>query len=58
MACTCRSPLAIIGDEFTRIVAWEHGPDVAWLITQPVQLHFNLKDADLFAARCRGVCEA
>lgn len=40
-----------IGNEIERPARWKHGQDVGKLAGQPVQLHFKMKDADLFAIR-------
>lgn len=38
-----------IGNEITRAVRWKSGTDLSKLAGQTVQLHFKMKDADLFA---------
>ncbi len=40
-----------IGNEIERAARWKSGTDVGKLAGQPVQLHFKIKDADLFAIR-------
>jgi hypothetical protein len=41
----------LYGDEIEMPVTWKNGADVASLAGKPVVLHFELKDADLFAYR-------
>ncbi len=43
----------IRGDELARTVTWNGNADVSGLAGQPVRLHFELKDADVFAMRFR-----
>jgi hypothetical protein len=43
----------VIGDEIARVVTWQDGATVSALAGRPVQLRFELKDADLFALRFR-----
>lgn len=38
-----------IGNEIERAARWKNGPDIGKLAGQKVQLHFKMKDADLFA---------
>jgi hypothetical protein len=38
-----------IGNEIERSARWKNGPDIAKLAGRTVQLHFKMKDADLFA---------
>ena len=40
-----------IGNEIERPARWKNGTDLSALAGQPVQLHFKMKDADLFAIR-------
>jgi hypothetical protein len=42
---------AIYGDSLQRRVSWDGGKDLASLAGKPVQLRFELKDADLYAFR-------
>ncbi len=39
----------IFGDALARTVVWKRQADLATLIGKPVRLHFELKDADLYA---------
>ncbi|MCX6622100.1 MAG: hypothetical protein NTY38_13735, partial [Acidobacteria bacterium] len=39
----------LIGDEISRVCAWNAGANVSSLIGKPVRLRFVLKDADLYA---------
>jgi hypothetical protein len=41
----------LYGDEIEMPVVWKNGADVSLLAGKPVVLHFELKDADLFAYR-------
>jgi hypothetical protein len=47
----------IYGDHLDRIVKWRGKSDVATLAGQPVQLRFELKDADLYSLRFRNGTE-
>lgn len=38
-----------IGNEIERAARWKSGPDISKLAGRTVQLHFKMKDADLFA---------
>ena len=39
----------VFGDTLDRAVTWKSGSDVGGLAEKPVRLHFQLKDADLYA---------
>jgi hypothetical protein len=41
------------GDTTAGVVAWKTGADLGRLAGQPVRLHFELKDADLFSFQFR-----
>jgi hypothetical protein len=38
-----------IGNEIERAARWKSGTDISKLAGRTVQLHFQMKDADLFA---------
>ena len=46
---------AIYGDEIERVVKWSAGTGVSSLAGKPVRLRFELKDADLYSIRFRGM---
>ena len=39
------------GDEIDLAMAWKDGADVSALAGKPITLHFEMKDADIFAYR-------
>ncbi len=41
----------IFGDQISRVVSWQNGPDVSDLVGIPIRLRFILKDANLFSFR-------
>ncbi|MDB6059795.1 MAG: hypothetical protein JWO95_3639, partial [Verrucomicrobiales bacterium] len=46
---TFKDSVESIGNEIERAARWKNGPDISKLAGQTVQLHFKMKDADLFA---------
>ena len=41
----------LFGDALDEVIRWKGGSDLSTLAGKPIRLHFNLRDADLFAMR-------
>ncbi|MDB6121851.1 MAG: hypothetical protein JWQ71_844 [Pedosphaera sp.] len=51
---TFEDSVEVIGNEIERAVRWKNGADIGQLAGRPVQLHFKMKDADLYAVQFTG----
>lgn len=48
---TLEESVPLIGNDIERIVTWKGGGDVSELAGMPIRMHFQLRDADLYALR-------